>query len=142
MGKHGQAWAQSPASHLPEPLGDPTTFCWRLPGWKQSQTEEFKVRLSVHRDTRQSFSSLSCNCLLCERERASTQPEDHPALRGEPSQRCCILPLNRGSWRERGQDATLPSVLSSVVSREIRSCSGDGVGGSMGRAVLLVCPLP
>lgn len=39
----GQAWAQSPASHLPGPLGDPTTFCWRLPGWKQSQ--EFKVRL-------------------------------------------------------------------------------------------------
>lgn len=48
--------------------GDPTTFRWRLPEWKQSQTEEFKVRILVHRDFRQRFSSLSRNCLLYEME--------------------------------------------------------------------------
>lgn len=32
--------------------GGPRTFSWRLPGWKQGQTEEFKVRFSVHRNSR------------------------------------------------------------------------------------------
>lgn len=52
--------------------GQGRTFSWRLPGCKQGQTEEFKVRLLVHRDLRQSFFSLSCNCHLCELERPRT----------------------------------------------------------------------